>query len=179
MSRFDVSLYGHEANTKSQFSLSQWNGSRRMTAGKRISTFKTHLILYSGVYGIMIPVKERSKESHHEFNIYCVFVTLFFLPFFLFSSFEIILYGVESTGKLINATKKSHGVREHIFAVPVRMYGGVEGGRSLKGSMGIHSTPTLLRLILFMKIFVCLNFSFFVSPLKNDWREGECRCQPS
>jgi hypothetical protein len=69
-------------------------------------------------------------------------------------------------------------VREHIFAVPVRMYGGVEGGRSLKGSMGIHSTPTLLRLILFMKIFVCLNFSFFVSPFKNDWREGECRRQP-
>ena len=82
MSRFDVSLYGHEANTKSQFFLSQCNGSRRMTAGKRISTFKTHLILYSGVYGIMIPVKERSKESHHEFNICCVFVTLFFSPFF-------------------------------------------------------------------------------------------------
>lgn len=42
------------------FSLS--NGSR-MTAGKRISTFKTHLILYSGVYGIMIRVKEKRKEK--------------------------------------------------------------------------------------------------------------------
>ena len=178
MSRFDVSLYGHEANTKSQFFLSQCNGSRRMTAGKRISTFKTHLILYSGVYGIMIPVKERSKESHHEFNICCVFVTLFFSPLFSLLFLWNHPLWCRVNWKIDQCDKKSHGVREHIFAVPVRMYGGVEGGRSLKGSMGIHSTPTLLRLILFMKIFVCLNFSFFVFPFKNDWREGECRRQP-
>ncbi len=72
------------AHIKSPFSLS--NGSR-MTTEKRIPTFKTHLILYSVVYGIMIQVKENKREvkSHHEFNICCVFVTLFFPLFFLLS----------------------------------------------------------------------------------------------
>ena len=53
---------------------------------------------------------KRQVKSHHEFNICCVFVTLFLYPFSL-SPFEIIFYGVKSTGKLINATK-SHMERE-------------------------------------------------------------------
>jgi hypothetical protein len=46
-------------------------------------------------------------------------VTLFYFPPFFPTLFEIILYGVESTGKLINATK-SHMERERTFTCAYR-----------------------------------------------------------
>lgn len=64
--------------------------------------------------------EKREVKSHHEFNICCVFVTLFYFPPFFPTLFEIILYGVESTGKLINATK-SHMERERTFTCAYRV----------------------------------------------------------